>query len=252
MKPDYGLDAPGVVRNLALGGLAAGVVAAFVQVLPLTQGDRNIASAWFGLTAFVLLFEVGWMLYSSRVGKLRMRARVIDALGLSGNERVLDVGCGRGLLLIEAAKRLPAGEAVGLDLWSSRDLSGNRPEVAMENARLEGVEKRIRLETGDMRKMPFAEASFDAAVASLAIHNVPDRKGRSAAVKEIARVLRPGSRVALLDFARTGEYLNTLRALGWTDVRRTGYSLHMFPPVRIVLGSRPAGPAETQMGHRAE
>jgi arsenite methyltransferase len=245
VKPDYGLDAPGVVRNLALGGSAAAVVAAMVQVLPFAQGDRNIASAWFGLTAFVLLVEVGWMLYSSRVGKLRMRARVIDALGLGGNERVLDVGCGRGLLLIEAAKRLPEGEAVGLDLWSTRDLSGNRPEVAMENARLEGVEKRIRLETGDMRKIPFADASFDAAVASLAIHNVPGREGRSAAVKEIARALRPGSRVALLDFARTGEYVNTLRGLGWTDVRRTGYSLHMFPPVRIVLGSRPAGAAVT-------
>jgi arsenite methyltransferase len=240
VKPDYGLDAPGVVRNLALGGLAAVVVAAIVQVLPLTQGDRNIASTWFGLTAFVLLVEVGWMVYSSRVGKLRMRVLVIDALGVMGSERVLDVGCGRGLLLIEAAKRLPEGEAVGLDLWSTRDLSGNHPKVAIENARLEGVEKRIRLETGDMREMPFADVSFDAAVASLAIHNVPDREGRSAAVKEIARVLRPGARVALLDFARTGEYLNTLRALGWTDVRRTGYSLRMFPPVRIVLGGKPA------------
>jgi arsenite methyltransferase len=240
VKPDYGLDAPGVVRNLALGGLAAAVVAGFVQVLPFTQGDRNIASVWFGLTAVVLFVEVGWMLYSSRVGKLRMRALVVDALGLRGNERVLDVGCGRGLLLVEAARRLQEGEAVGLDLWSARDLSGNRPEMAIENARLEGVEKRIRLETGDMRKMPFADASFDAAVASLAIHNVPNRDGRSAAVREIARVLRPGGRVALLDFARTGEYLNTLRALGWTDVRRTGYSLHMFPPVRIVLGKMPA------------
>jgi arsenite methyltransferase len=104
----------------------------------------------------------------------------------------------------------------------------------------EGVEKRIRIETGDMRKMPFAEASFDAAVASLAIHNVPEREGRSAAVREIARVLTPGGRVALLDFVRTGEYVNTLRAVGWTDVRRTGFSLHMFPPVRMVLGNRPA------------
>jgi cyclopropane fatty-acyl-phospholipid synthase-like methyltransferase len=73
------------------------------------------------------LVDLGWMLYSSRVGKLRMRGLVIDALGLRGNERVLDVGCGRGLLLIEAAKRLPEGEAVGLDLWSTRDLSDNRP-----------------------------------------------------------------------------------------------------------------------------
>jgi SAM-dependent methyltransferase len=244
VKPDYGLDAPGVVRNLALGGLVAAVVAATVQVLPLAQSDRNIASFWFGLTAFVLLVEVGWMLYSSRVGKLRMRGVVIDALRLNGNEKVLDVGSGRGLLLIEAAKRLPDGEAVGLDLWSKRDLSGNRPEVAIKNARLEGVERRIRLETGDMREMPFAAASFDAAVASLAIHNVPDREGRSAAVKEIARVLRPGARIALLDLARTGEYLDTLRALGWTDVHRTGYSLHMFPPVRIVLGGKPGGETE--------
>jgi arsenite methyltransferase len=241
VKPDYGLDAPGIVRNLALGGLAAAIVAGLVQALPFAQGDRNIASVWFSLTAVILLVEVGWMLYSSRMGKLRLRTRVIDALSLRGNERVLDVGCGRGLLMIEAAKRLPGGEAVGLDLWSARDLSGNRPELTIENARLEGVEKRIRLETGDMRKMPFVETSFDAAVASLAIHNVPDREGRSAAVREIARVLRPGGRVALLDFVRTGEYATTLRALGWTDVRRTGYSLQMFPPVRMVLGSRPAG-----------
>jgi arsenite methyltransferase len=240
VKADYGLDAPGVVRNLALGGLAAAVVAATVQVLPFSQGDRNIASASFGLTAVVLLVEVGWMLYSSRVAKLRMRALIIDALGLNGSERVLDVGCGRGLLLIEAAKRLPEGEAVGLDVWSARDLSGNRPETALQNARLEGVEKRIRLETGDMRKMPFAEASFDAVVASLAIHNVSGREGRSAAVREIARVLRPGGHVALLDFVRTGEYVSSLRALGWTDVRRTAFSIQMFPPVRIVLGIKPA------------
>jgi arsenite methyltransferase len=239
VKPDYGVDAPGVVRILALAGLAAAVVAFTVQLLPFTPGDRNIASASFGLTAAVLLAEVGWMLYSSRVGKLRLRARVIDALRLKGNEKVLDVGCGHGLLLIEAAKRLPEGGAVGLDMWSARDLSANRPEMALRNARLEGVEKRIRLETGDMRKMPFGQASFEAVVASLAIHNVPGRNGRSATISEIARVLKPGGRVALLDFARTAEYVSALHALGWTDVRRTGYSLQMFPPVRMVLGSKP-------------
>lgn len=243
VKPDYGLDAPGVVRNLDLGGFAAAVVAGAVQVLPFAQRDRNIASVWFGLTAVVLLVEVGWMLYSSRVGKLWMRAVVVDALDLLGNESVLDVGCGRGLLLVEAAKRLRGGEAVGLDLWSARDLSRNRPERAIENARVEGVESRIRLETGDLRNMPFAAASFDAVAASLAIHNLPDREGRSAAVREVARVLRPGGRVAILDLVRTGEYMKTLRTLGWTDVHRTGYHLRMFPPVRIVVGTKPVGPA---------
>lgn len=167
-----------------------------------------------------------------------MRERVIDAIALQGNERVLDVGCGRGLLLVAAAKRLPRGEAVGIDLWSARDLSDNRPEAALENARREGVENRIKVVTGDMTRMPVADGSFDAVVASLSIHNIHGREGRVAAVKEIARLLKPGGRVAIVDIARTGEYVDSFRQLGWTDIRRTGYSLGMFPPVRIVLGTK--------------
>lgn len=239
MKPDYGLDAPGVVRNLALGGLAAAIVAVTVQFLPLQPSDRNIASAWFSLTAVLLVVEVAWLVYSSRIGKLRQRQILIDSLGLKGDEQVPDVGCGRGLLLVEAAKRLPHGLAVGIDLWSARDLSGNRPAVTLENARLEGVEARVKVETGDMRKLPFPDSSFDAAVASMAIHNIRDASGREAAVSEINRVLKPGGRVALLDFVRTGEYERTLRAAGWVEVGRSTYSLRMFPPVRTVHGSKP-------------
>lgn len=244
MKADYGLDAPAVVRNLALGSVAAAIVAVLAQVLPavlpMTQSDRNTMSVWLALTALALFVTSGWMLYSSKVGKLQMRERVIDALDLRGNERVLDVGCGRGLLLVAAAKRLSKGQVVGLDLWSARDLSGNRPEMALENARREAVEERVKVETGDMRKMPLPDASFDAAVAGLAIHNIHGHEGRAAAVKEIARVLKPTGRVAILDLAGTGEYVDTLLELGWTDVRRTNYSLRMFPPVRMVLATKPA------------
>jgi arsenite methyltransferase len=243
MKPDYGLDAPGVIRNLAIGGLAAVIVAVLAQmllpaVLPMTRADRTITSVWFFLTGSILLIESAWMLYSSKAGKLHMRERVIDAIALQGNERVLDVGCGRGLLLVAAAKRLPRGEAVGIDLWSARDLSDNRPEAAFENARREGVEHRVKVVTGDMTRMPVADGSFDAVVASLSIHNIHGREGRVAAVKEIARVLKPGGRVAIVDIARTGEYVNGFHQLGWTDLRRTGYSLGMFPPVRMVVGTK--------------
>jgi arsenite methyltransferase len=244
MKPDYGLDAPGVIRNLAIGGLAAVIVAVLAlalptAVLPMARADRTISSVWFFLTGFILLIESAWMLYSSKAGKLHMRERVIDALALQGGERVLDGGCGRGLLLVAAAKRLPRGEAVGIDLWSARDLSENRPEAALENARREGVENCVKVVTGDMTRMPFSDASFDAAVASLSIHNIRSHEGRMAAVKEIVRVLKPGGRVAIVDIARTGEYVGAFRQLGWTDIRRTGYSLRMFPPVRMVVGTKP-------------
>ena len=97
-----------------------------------------------------------------------------------------------------------------------------------------------------MREMPFPDASFDAAIAGLAIHNIHGLEGRTAAVREIARVLKLGGQVAILDLARTGEYANTLRELGWTDVCRTGYSLRMFPPVRVVLATKPGGSDQAQ------
>ncbi len=90
------------------------------------------------IVAIVWLFFAGWMIWDSKVGKLWSRDRLLDALKLRGDELVLDVGCGRGLLLIGAAKRLTTGKALGVDIWNVEDLSGNRPEATLENARLEG------------------------------------------------------------------------------------------------------------------
>ncbi len=58
------------------------------------------------------------MVWSSRVAKLKLRDRLLDSLALKGDEKILDVGCGRGLLLIGAAKRLKTGKATGIDVWS--------------------------------------------------------------------------------------------------------------------------------------
>jgi cyclopropane fatty-acyl-phospholipid synthase-like methyltransferase len=67
------------------------------------------------------------MIWDSKVGKLWARDRLLDGLELRGDETVLDVGCGRGLLLIGAAKRLTTGKAPGVDIWQAEDLSGNLP-----------------------------------------------------------------------------------------------------------------------------
>jgi len=103
-----------------------------------------------------------WMHVGGKALKLRVRDRFLGALKLQGSEAVLDVGCGRGLMLIGAAKRLANGRAVGLDLWRPVDQSGNALEVTKANAEAEGegVAARVTLEPGDMTKMPFADASF--------------------------------------------------------------------------------------------
>jgi cyclopropane fatty-acyl-phospholipid synthase-like methyltransferase len=46
-----------------------------------------------------------------------------------GDEAVRDVGCGHGLMLVGAARRLTTGKATGIDIWQAEDLTGNRPAV---------------------------------------------------------------------------------------------------------------------------
>src|SRR5713226_2547645 len=133
-KADYGLDAPGVVRNLFLAGVIGLSLWASVA-LKLWSGVVSL-----NLGAVKLLFPLGtiglvcaisfsgtglWMIWSSKVGKVREREKLLDRIAWSGSERVLDVGCGRGLMMIGGAKRLTTGKATGVDIWQAEDLSGN-------------------------------------------------------------------------------------------------------------------------------
>jgi ubiquinone/menaquinone biosynthesis C-methylase UbiE len=157
---------------------------------------------------------------------------------LTGREAVLDVGCGRGLLLIGAARRLPAGRAVGLDLWSQVDLSDNRASATLANAAAEGVAARVEVQEGDMRQLPFPDGSFDAVVASLSIHNLYSPEGRRQAIREIVRVLKPGGKVALLDIRHVREYAAGLREGRMQDVQVSGLTFWIIPPARTVTARK--------------
>src|SRR5262245_9978432 len=103
-RPDYGVDAPGVVKGFMLFGALAMVVAEVLSwnaFLPGWAISVLNMLFWPGLS-FLLTGLV--MYWGSKVGKVRFRNRLIQQLNLQGNERVLDVGCGRGLMLIGAAE----------------------------------------------------------------------------------------------------------------------------------------------------
>jgi arsenite methyltransferase len=117
-----------------------------------------------------------------------------------------------------AAKRLPKGRAVGIDLWSTRDQSGNSEQTTLRNAELEGVRERVELHTGDMRRLPFPDGSFDVVTSSLAIHNIRDEEGRKQALEEIWRVTKPGGTTLLADILRTDEYARRLARLPGASV----------------------------------
>jgi SAM-dependent methyltransferase len=230
-RPDYGIDAPGAVRNLAIGGAAALVLAVVAFALGWAPLPRMATGAAIGC-----LFGAGWMVWGSKVGKVWGRDRLLDSLPWRGDEAVLDVGCGRGLLLIGAAKRLTTGKAVGVDIWQAEDLSGNRREATEENARLEGVSDRVEVKDGDARRLPFADGTFDVVVTEAVLHNIYNAAERDTAVREIARVLKPGGRLFIGDVRHTGRYAQVLRQSGVEDVRRSPESVSSLLIAAITLG----------------
>jgi SAM-dependent methyltransferase len=242
-RGNYGIDAPGVVRNLALigaGFLMVGV-AAFLAFAGRLQWLGIALGVVCAVSFLVVEGEALYMVWSSKVGKFRERERLLDLVALRGDEKVLDVGCGRGLVLHAAARRLAAGgHAVGIDIWNKRDQSGNGPEATRRNADMEGVADRVEIVDGDARSMPFADGEFDVVVSSLALHNIPGAEERERAIREIMRVLKDGGRFAVLDFQHVREYADAFERLGAVDVRIVGPHWLMFPPVRIAAGRKAA------------
>jgi arsenite methyltransferase len=206
----YGLDAPPVVRNLALCSLVAWLLFAlsFTHWLPVTINGLQWPALGFAFAAVS-------MVWSSRYGKLRRREVLLDRLSWRGNEHVLDVGCGRGLLAVAAARRVPHGHVTGIDIWQNEDLSGNGPEAEAITAAREGVAGRVETHTADMRKLPFANGTVDTVVSSYAIHNIYQVEGRDRAIDEIVRVLRPGGQLLIDDIRHLPHYAARLRAAGF-------------------------------------
>jgi len=239
-KPDYGLDAPGLVRGFLFGGPALSAAGWFLSGWAKGKGYGPLigfGAAMF-YTGIVFFLESLLMMASSYYGKFRARDGLLDSLHLRGDETVLDVGCGHGLLLIGAAKRLPRGRSLGIDLWSQVDQGNNSREATIRNARLEGVSDRVEVRDGDMRKLPFPDASVDAVVANLAIHNISSREGRRQAISEIVRVLKPGGQIALMDFKHVGQYAEDLKGYGMGDARASRPTFWIFPPVRVARGRK--------------
>ena len=233
-RSNYGVDSPTVVFTFAAVGLVAtvaGIVTAAGQGAVAAIGPFGAAVLCFAACAF--------MVRSSKVVKPRHWGEQLDRLGLRGSERALDVGCGRGLVAVELAKRLPDGEVVGIDVWRSRHQSGNSRANAERNLRLEGVEDRVEIVDGDALDLPFADGEFDVVTAGLVIHTLALAADRRDAIHEIMRVTKPGGRIVVVDSGKTNEVKAWLAYDEWEDVTRTRPSFRSYPPVRTLTATKP-------------
>jgi arsenite methyltransferase len=239
-KPDYGIDAPGVIRNLFVAAVVVFLIAIFipsVKVGSVTFILRPMAwnfAPWMALGGVLMLIYSKW-------GKFRHRDRMLSLTPWTGAEKVLDVGTGRGLLMIGAAKKMTTGTSIGIDIWSAKDLSGNRPENTLRNAELEGVAERVEVRNEDATKLSFADATFDVVLSNLCIHNIPTRDGRAKACREIVRVLKPGGVALISDFIHLREYGAVFRGAGAAANRAGWFWADTFPPLGILRITKQAG-----------
>jgi SAM-dependent methyltransferase len=239
---DYGIDAPYVPITLGVTGL----IGLVVTIAILFTGTPLFAIIAL-LYAIFFLTSAAIYLHTTRSGKFAVWSEILSDLNLDGDERVLDIGCGRGAVLMMAAKLLTTGTATGIDLWELVEQMRDEEAKTRENAEIEGVADRIVLQTEDMRQLTFDDGQFDLVIASLAIHNIPAPEGRADAVREAARVLKPGGLLLIADFRSTDEYVETLESLDMTDIskRNLGWRYWYGGPwgaTKLVSANKPEAP----------
>jgi arsenite methyltransferase len=186
-------------------------------VLPTVFGYLLIAlAALSGVVALLL------RVITSRGRRQRARDQMLNTISWRGDGRVLDVGCGNGFLLIDAAKRLTSGTATGIDLWKA-EAGEQSGAVAWRNAGLEGVRGRVEIQDADARQMPFANNTFDMVVSSLMLHHAGSGSDRHQVLREMRRVLKPGGTIVLHDMLPLiANATNYFRSDGMRVTRSTG------------------------------
>ncbi|HZM81266.1 MAG TPA: class I SAM-dependent methyltransferase [Candidatus Limnocylindrales bacterium] len=206
-RAHYGFDLPSAALALAVTA---------VCLLVLTVAVAIGVDGWWWLFplayALAFAFSCASLVYTARRGRFAVWRRLLEGMRLTGRERIVDLGCGRGAVLILAARKVPLGHAIGVD-------RENRLRRTVGNAEAEQV--KVDLLPADLKNLenlPIDSASIDLVVSSLALHHIAEEAERARVITEAVRILRPGGRVVIADLRHVPAYAAQLTEMRLKNV----------------------------------
>jgi arsenite methyltransferase len=234
MKLNYGIDAPKVITNLFI--ITPLLFGSSILFLHFSIADIiktiGLIGLWGG--GAVCFLEGILMIVYARNGKFRHRDRILNLVDWRGDETVLDVGTGLGLLMNGAAKRLTTGKCIGIEIWNKKDLSSNSYQQAILNSKSEGVADKIEIRYQNILDTSFQDKSFDIILSNLCLHNIYSSNKRKLACRELYRILKQNGLVIISDFRFTDQYRKEFENLGMITEKIVKYYFDTFPPLTII------------------
>ncbi|HEX2203179.1 MAG TPA: methyltransferase domain-containing protein [Longimicrobium sp.] len=123
------------------------------------------------------------------------RRVLVEQAACRAGDRVLEIGCGTGSLLVAVQRSQPGAEVVGLD--------PDPAALAIARRKAERAGVRVQTDEGYADELPYPDASFDRVLSSFMFHHLP-RAAKEASMREARRVLKPGGRFHMVDFGGPG------------------------------------------------
>ena len=157
-----------------------------------------------GVFSAIVLFIFLYFLYAYRQlspngGDLQgqVSALLTNKIDKNANGKLLDIGCGSGILSVELAIKCPGLNIQGIDYWGS--MWGYSKEKCENLAKKYNVANRIRFERASASSLPFDDETFDIVISNMVFHEVADAKDKREVIKEALRVLKKDGQFVFQD-----------------------------------------------------